>query len=213
MAASEHVNNYLFNDAFTRTHGMSVEQALRGNLIRVDDGSGNKFMSPEEYQEHWKGTKKYSTTLASQWREQHQASIAPTDVTKTIRRFQGNYGTSEILVGNPSRVAAELRDLTHLVRSEKRVNDISLYRGARRDPELDIGTQEDNLLSFSEDHRVAKTFANQGSRGLIYKAAPGTVEGIPVNQFGGVRRTVGKNNREEREWLITPESFIKFKRK
>jgi hypothetical protein len=94
------------------------------------------------------------------------------------------------------------------VRSGSRENDVTLYRGARRSPAEDIGASKDNALSFTPDRHVARSFAApQGtSRGEIFKAAPGLVRGVPLEELGGMPRTVGKNRRPEAEWLIDPQS-------
>lgn len=194
------LNNYLFGDNFKRLHGMSVDQALSGKVAKIND----TLMSAEEYDDNWAGTKigKGMRPFA----ESHAELIQPTDVSRTVRNFQREYG--EHLIGNPHRVAAGLRDLTSAVRSTGRENDVTLYRGARRPPSLDIGESKDTALSFTPDLHVARSFSapRGNSRGEVFKAAPGLVRGVPLEELGGMPRTVGKSRRPEAEWLIDPLS-------
>lgn len=92
------LNNYLFGDNFKRLHGMSVDQALSGKVANINDA----LMTPEEYDDAWSGSRigKGMRPFA----ESHAELIKPTDVSRTVRNFQREYG--EHLIGNPHRVAA-----------------------------------------------------------------------------------------------------------
>ena len=194
------LNNYLFGEHFKRMHGMSVEDALSGKVAKIND----TLLTPEDYDDAWAGSRigKGMRPFA----ESHAELIQPTDVSATIHQFQRERG--EHLVGNPHRVAAGLRDLTQAMRGASRENETTLYRGARRAPSLDIGESKDKALSFSSDVNVARSFAapRGGSRGAIFKAAPGLVRGVPLSELGGMPRTVGEKRRPEAEWLIDPAS-------
>lgn len=179
---------------------MSVEDALSGKVAKINDA----LMSPEEYDSAWSGSRIGAGMRP--FAESHADYIKPTDVSETVRKFQMERG--EHLIGNPYRVAANLRDLTQTVRSASRENDVTLYRGARRTPSLDVGESKDTALSFTPDLHVARSFAapRGSSRGSIFKAAPGLVRGVPLSEIGGVRRTVGESRRPEAEWLVDPSS-------
>ena len=194
------LNNYLFGDHFKAVHGMTVDEALSGKVAKIN----STLMSAEDFDDFWTGTRigKGMRPFA----ESHADKMQPTDVGATVRKFQREHG--EHLIGDSHRVAASLRDLTQAVRSGSRENDVTLYRGARRSPAEDVGASRDKALSFTPDRHVARSFAApQGtSRGEIFKAAPGLVRGVPLEELGGMPRTVGKNRRPEAEWLIDPQS-------
>jgi hypothetical protein len=194
------LNNYLFGEHFKRIHGMSVDDALSGKVAKIND----TLMSAEEYDDAWKGSRIGAGMRP--FAESHADFIKPTDVSHTVAQFQMERG--EHLIGNPHRVAASLRDLTDAVRGNSRENDVTLYRGARRLPSLDVGESKDTALSFTPDLNVARSFAapRGNSRGSIFKAAPGLVRGVPLSEIGGIRRTVGDKRRPEAEWLVDPTS-------
>ena len=180
---------------------MTVDEALSGKVAKL----GQRMVSGEEHDDAWKGTRigKGLRPFA----EVHHELIQPTDVSKTVQQMQGNWG-SDHLAGNEHRVAAKLRDLTHAVKSASSSNEIPLYRAAMRTPLEDIGASRDTPLSFTSDRYVADHFlkkATQG-RGAIFKAAPGLVRGVNLNDLGGRTVRVGPNSRPEAEWLIDPQS-------
>jgi hypothetical protein len=200
------LNNYLFGDHFKALHGMSVDEALSGKVAKIN----STLMSAEEFDDTWKGTRigKGMRPFA----ESHADMMQPTDVGATVRSWQR--GPSNILVGDSHRVAAVIRDLTHAVRTTSRANDAPLYRGAHRSPSADVGVAKDNALSFTSDRHAAVSFTVyqkhglriSGHRGAIFKAAPGLVRGVPLDELGGRPMTVGKNRRPEAEWLVDPQS-------
>jgi hypothetical protein len=215
MSASEHLNNYLFDEMYKRVHGLSIEQTLQG-YARLFSTSPRIF-TPEEHKEIHEAFRK-RTKKEKSWEDMQNAIAQPTDTRQTIKDFQ--WGRH--LIGWPTPVARQLRDLTKLVRGYARKNDVVLYRGAFRTPAEDIGPGKTTPLSATNDRYVARSFASGsydaimggGVRppgpkkvGRIYKFKEGTVRGIPLIEFGGVPRTVGRGYRKESEWLILPESI------
>ena len=198
MAAT--LNQYLFGEHYKALHDMTVDEALSGKVAKIN----NTLMSAEDFDDFWTGTRigKGMRPFA----ESHADMMQPTDVGTTVRSWQR--GPSNILVGDSHHVAAVLRDLTQAVRTTSRANDAPLYRGATRAPSEDVGASRDTALSFTSDRHAARSFtASQGrGRGAIFKAAPGLVRGVPLEELGGRPMTVGKNRRPEAEWLIDPQS-------
>ncbi|CAB4185826.1 hypothetical protein UFOVP1130_137 [uncultured Caudovirales phage] len=200
------LNNYLFGDHFRLDRGLTVDEALSGKVAVHSFNGVRKRMSPEEHDSMMKDAGRYGEGLLP-FAESHANAIQPTDVGETVRGWQRN--TSNPLIGpNAYHIAARLRDLTQAVRSGGRENDVTLYRGARRSPLLDIGDSKDIALSFSSDRHAARHFtASVGTgRGEIFRAAPGLVRGVPLEELGGRPMTVGRNRRPEAEWLIDPQS-------
>lgn len=200
------LNNYLFGDHFKALHGMTVDEALSGKVALHSFNGVKKRMSPEEHDSMMKDAGRYGEGLLP-FAESHANAIQPTDVGATVRGWQRD--TSNPLIGpNVYHIAARLRDLTQAVRSGGRTNDVPLYRGATRSPSEDVGASRDNAISFSSDRHATRSFtADMGrGRGAIFRAAPGLVRGVPLEELGGRPMTVGKNRRPEAEWLIDPQS-------
>jgi len=203
MPAHEHLSNYLFGEHFKAFHGMSVDEALSGKVAKIN----RNLVTPDEYDHAMTWFSDRDGRVSKPFAEKHADYIKPTDVGETVREFQREH--SEHLVGtNPHHIAAKLRDLTTAVRDAGRENEVTLYRGAKRNPSLDVGESRDKALSFTSDLHVARSFAapRGGSRGEIFKAAPGLVRGVPLSDLGGMPRTVGATRRPEKEWLIDPAS-------
>lgn len=211
MAARDAMNKYLFATQFEMLHGLSVDDALSGEKLKMTVGNDTHFLTPEEYENFWPKTSKlHKPGFATEWRQRHAENMArPRDTGEIIRKIQGNYGTTEFLVGDVHSRAADLRDLTTLMRTQSRPNEKPLYRGAYLPPKEDIREGKDRPLSYSEDRRVAEVFATPtpSGRRAVFEAAPNQVRGLPLKEFGGIKRTVGKNNLDEREWLVDPQSI------
>lgn len=200
MAAHESLNNYLFGRHFKAQRGMSIEDALSGKIAEHN----YEQMSPEAYDSMMKDAGKYGEGLRP-FAELHADLTQPTDVGQTVTKLQGNF-PGEHLVGNQYRVAASLRDLTHVVRTQGQTNTMPLYRGAPASPIEQIGETKDTSLPFTPHRAVAVNFA-RAKGGRVYEAEPGSVRGVILTEIGGRPRTTGKSSLLEQEWLIDPLSI------
>jgi len=217
MPAQEHLNNYLFGELFEQMHGITIDDALSGNKVKmmgIDNkrNPGSQWFTPEEHDEVFKqfSNPKLKERGERGWREIHKELTAPTDPEQTIRKYQTvNPVSMFVSHGNPYQNAAQLRDLTSHLRNSSRPNEVKLYRGAKRPPNVDAG--RDRPLGFTPDHYAARTYAltgKVGERTPIFKADIGTVRGVPLREVGGNSMYVSKQaRRRDNEWLVLPESI------
>ena len=204
MPAFDHLNKYLFDEMYEGMHGLSVSEALSGHVAKISGIGKRRFYSPEEYDEImgvWEKQRK-------PYKEIHSKQTGPTDVEQTIRRYQMVNPVEAFLAGDELNVAAELRDLTNVMRQKSRLNEVTLYRGAHREPAVDAG--KTRPLGFTPDVNSVKHYTSDGwdgrGRAPIWKAKPGTVRGIPLSEIGGRPMTVGRTRRRDNEWFVLPES-------
>lgn len=189
--------SYLFGEQFRNLRGLTVDQALTGHGVRA---STREVRSPEEEEEY---DNHFRQSDEAPWRERIAETMSEhTPMPKILRKWTED--SSLFLVGNIYEVARDLRDLTHEMGTAGRVNENTLYRGARNAPIEDVVGH--NALSFTEDQYVARSFAARG--GKIWKQPAGTVRGLYIPDYVERQRTVGSGRRPEREWLIDPDSII-----
>ena len=215
MPAHEHLNNYLFGELFEQSHGITVDDALSGNKVKMmgihnERDPGSQWFTPEEHDDIMKqfNTPRLKSQGERGWKEVHAELTAPTDPEATVRKYQVvNPVYRFVSTGNLYKNAAELRDLTSHLRNVSRENEIKLYRGAKRPPNIDAG--KDRPLGFTPDRYAARSYAltaTVGERTPIFKADVGTVKGVPLREIGGNNMYVSeKAKRRDYEWLVLPE--------
>lgn len=196
------LNQYLFGERFKLLHGLSVDEALTGHSVHP---FSREVMGPDDSEEFWGELRPNDQP----WKEQVEEIVAGTsDPAAMIKSWARDH--TELLVGtqHPAVKARNLRDLTKELRLEGRTPDRPLYRGASIPPEEQIKSRPDEALSFTEDRHVATSFARGGgARGHVYRREPAGLRGLFVPDFVERERTVGRNQRPEREWLIDPTTI------
>lgn len=206
MSASKHVNKYLFGELFEQMHGITIDDALSGNKVKMvgihnERDPGSQWFTPEEHDE----------VMEKPWSEIHSKLTAPTDPEATVRKYQLVNPVQHFIAGGSLyENAAQLRDLTPFLRNASRANEVPLYRGANRPPAVDSG--RDRPLGFTPDRYAAVSYTKDRwdgrGRGQIFKASAGTVKGVPLREIGGNQMYVNKKTkRRDYEWLVLPETI------
>lgn len=205
-------SNYLFAEQFHGIHDMTVDQALAG-YARL----GGEVLNAKDYEdaveEHMRrvaNSPNKSIRLGNERdkpHETHSEAVSrilsePRPIPDILYEWTRNNDT--FLTGNPTRVARDIRDLTNEMNTAGRVNETKLYRGAEKPPTVEA--LHNKPLSFTEDPYVARWFALR-NEGKTWKHEAGTVRGLKVVDYTGYHRTIGRNQRPEREWLIDPNSI------
>lgn len=187
--------DYLFSEQFRNRKGMTIDQALQGY-----QGFGDALITPDEYEEHMKAIRPndppYKETI-----EKGLSQSRP--IPQILHDWAMEH--NDFFVGDPFRVARDIRDLTNEMNTSRRVNENTLYRGSKYDPAHDAA--DNSALSFTEDPYVARSFAAR-NKGKIWKAPAGSVQGLHLPDYVERQRTVGSGRRPEREWLIDPDSIV-----
>lgn len=203
MAAPLH--KYLLGEQFQRMHGITVDQALEGYAL-----VNKQVMDPEEYQQ----VRSTFRPDDKPWEEEVAETVAEaSDPAELVRRWARDH--TGFLVGtSPLHKARDLRDLTGEMRVAGRIPQTPLYRGAAMTPSKQVSVSPDEPLSFTEDRHVAISFARTplaGHRsragGRVHKVDPTGKRGLFVPDYVERERTVGRNQRPEREWLIDPTTI------
>jgi len=190
---------YLFAPAFLNLHGVSVADTLRG--VMVWNVAGVKYIiQPDEVDTF---EKDYIRVTQQPWVERHAQALTKDRTAEAVKAWQ----FEGLLNGDTLAIACRLRDLTSLMNNEREIATVRLHRGARISPEQQATLVPEQPLAMSTDKIVAKQFA--GKNGKVYTYKESTLIGIDLAKFGGVRRTVGKTSRPEKEWLIDTSNFIK----
>lgn len=174
---------------------MTIDQALQGY-----QGFGDALITPDEWGEHMKAIRPndppYKETI-----EKGLSQSRP--VSQILHDWAMEH--NDFFVGKPFRVARDIRDLTNEMNTSSRVNENTLYRGAKYDPAHDAA--DNSALSFTEDPYVARSFAARNN-GKIWKTPAGSVRGLHLPDYVERQRTVGSGRRPEREWLVDPNSIV-----
>lgn len=201
------LNSHLFADSFHQFRGMTVEQAAQGYGYPFGRGGGNELQPPEEVDEI---NKHYAKKFNRPFIPAREAAEETMSQHRPVEDLVGSWARNhkEIMVGtNDAAIARDVMDLGSEIRTNSRMNEVKLYRGADISPAEQAAKAPDRPLSFTEDHHVARSFAKSGgSRGSIFHAHAGSVRGIYVPDYVPRQRTVGQSQRPEREWLIDPGS-------
>lgn len=178
-----------------------MDQALTGHAIKSRSSEGTELWTPEEYEDV---DSQLRPKGEAPWRERiAQTMSESTPVPKILHDWSMSHGG--FLVGDLYDVARNLRDLTTEMNTAGKVNETTLYRGAKRSPALDA---EGSIpLSYTEDPYVGRTFAKY-NEGPVWKAPAGSVRGLRLPDYVERQRTVGSGRRPEREWLVDPDTII-----
>lgn len=187
-------SDYLFSEQFRIRRGMTVDQALAGYQV-----SGKHLISPDEYAEHIQRLRPNDQPYKEQIEESLSEKTPVSDILHSWAMHPDDF-----LVGDSHRVARNIRDLTNEMNTSSKVNDATLYRGAKRAPIVDVAGS--TPLSFTTDPYVARSFAAR-NEGKIWKQESGSVRGLHIPDYVDRQRTVGSGRRPEREWLIDPDSI------
>lgn len=188
-------SDYLFSEQFRNRRGMTVDQALAGYQL-----SGKDLISPDEYAEHMRHIRPNDQPYKERIEQSLSESTPIPEILHSWAMHPGDFFT-----GDPHRIARDIRDLTNEMNTSSKVNDTTLYRGAKRAPDVDAGGS--TPISFTNDPYVARSFAAM-NKGKIWKKEAGTVRGLHLPDYVERQRTVGSGRRPEREWLIDPDSII-----
>lgn len=216
MAAKDSINSHLFDSAFQRLHGISLQQAQEGWAGHNDivSRSIGRPASPEEQDEWWDELKRTNSPFARHAPEGPVREVTremlstPHPVEDAAHDWMMDHTT--FLVGaSPQRVAHRAIALSNAVRGGQAPTN-RLYRGAVASPQEMVAKNPDLPVSFTEDQHVARSFArpsNRGPGGRIFKVDPTTERGLFIPDLVGRERTVGQSRRPEREWLIDPNTI------
>lgn len=186
----------LFSEDFERLHGISPEAVLEGYTFDHKTKAVNPptDRSLEEVKSFQPPALEGREGVLSRWRTDDGFFLS---------------------VG-PVHAAHRLDVLTRGMNELAKPNETTLYHGGLVAPEETalVNGRPSVPVPYSTDVHVARSFAKNpgyggGPRGRIFKAKPGQVSGLNLDQFGTINVTVGSGRRPENEFLVDPRSFVR----